>query len=145
MPVREKGTNGAGSRAARPFSRPCAPAERRETPGLSVIVETDSPQEGDGFELPVPRATQGRPKAIIVGFGCVLPSLDYLRLPSVDISEGGLKEGLGTEAVSCAELGVRIQLPPGASLRTIGPSGMGMAPVYASDLVGIRHAPRPSR
>src|SRR5207237_9942645 len=99
MPVREKGTNGAGSRAARPFSRPCAPAERRETPGLSVIVETDSPQEGDGFELPVPRATQGRPKAIIVGFGCVLPSLDSPLLPSVDLSEGGPKPNLGTDGL----------------------------------------------
>jgi hypothetical protein len=34
---------------------------------------------------------QGRPKAIIAGFGCMPPSLDYLRLPSADITEGGPK------------------------------------------------------
>src|SRR6516165_5314229 len=34
---------------------------------------------------------QGRPKAIIDGFGCMPPSLDYLRLPLVEISEGGPK------------------------------------------------------
>jgi hypothetical protein len=34
---------------------------------------------------------QGRPKAIIAGFVCMPPSLDYLRLPSADISEGGPK------------------------------------------------------
>jgi hypothetical protein len=36
MPVREKGTNGTGSRASRPVSRPRARAERRETAGLSA-------------------------------------------------------------------------------------------------------------
>ena len=36
----------------------------------------DSLLEGTGFELPVPRAMQGRPKAIIDGFGCMPPSLD---------------------------------------------------------------------
>src|SRR5580704_18375951 len=36
MPVREKGTNGTGSRASRPASRPRARAERRETAGLSA-------------------------------------------------------------------------------------------------------------
>jgi hypothetical protein len=37
-----------------------------------VRFASDSPLEGDGFELPVPHAAQGRPKAIIiVGFGCV--------------------------------------------------------------------------
>ena len=36
----------------------------------------DSPLEQDGFELSVPRAVQGRPKAIIDGFGCMPPSLD---------------------------------------------------------------------
>jgi hypothetical protein len=36
MPVREKGTNGTGTRASRPVSRPCARAERRETAGLST-------------------------------------------------------------------------------------------------------------
>jgi hypothetical protein len=29
----------------------------------------DSPLEGNGFELPVPRSMQARPKAIIAGFG----------------------------------------------------------------------------
>jgi hypothetical protein len=42
-------------------------------------------------------------KAVIVGFGCMPPSLDYLRLPSVDISEGGPKRIFGTEALSRAE------------------------------------------
>ena len=60
----------------------------------------DSPLEGNGFELPVPRAMQGRPKAIIAGFGCKPPSLDYLRLPSVEITEGGPKRNLGTEALN---------------------------------------------
>jgi hypothetical protein len=43
-----------------------------------------SPLEGNGFELPVPRGMQGRPKVIIAGFGCKPPSLDYVRLPSVE-------------------------------------------------------------
>jgi hypothetical protein len=43
---------------------------------------------------------QGRPKAIIAGFGCKPPSLDYLRLPSVEITEGGPKRNLGTEALN---------------------------------------------
>ena len=34
MPVREKGRNGTGLGAARPFSRPRVRAERRETAGL---------------------------------------------------------------------------------------------------------------
>jgi hypothetical protein len=36
---------------------------------LGTESSPDSPLERDGFELPVPRATQGRPKAIISGFG----------------------------------------------------------------------------
>jgi len=71
--------------------------------------------EGTGFELPVPRAMQGRPKAIIDGFGCMPPSLDYLRLPLVEISEGGPRRNLGTEALSREEPEVRIHLPPAAS------------------------------
>ena len=61
MPVREKATKGPGSRASRPFSRPRAYATRRETAGLSAYnaveftAERDSPLEGDGFELLVPR------------------------------------------------------------------------------------------
>jgi hypothetical protein len=58
---------------------------------------------------------QGRPKAIIAGFGCKPPSLDYLRLPSVEITEGGPKRDLGTEALSRAEPEVRIHFPPAAS------------------------------
>jgi hypothetical protein len=59
MPVREKGINGTGLRAARPFSRPRVPAERRETAGLPAhspgfTAETDSALEGAGFELLVP-------------------------------------------------------------------------------------------
>jgi hypothetical protein len=45
----------------------------------------DSALEWNGFELPVPRAMQERPKAIIAGFGCNPPSPDYLRLLSADI------------------------------------------------------------
>ena len=41
------------------------------------------------FRFRVP--CKGR-KAIIAGFGCMPPSVDYLRLPSVDITQGGLSE-----------------------------------------------------
>src|SRR5437868_14864600 len=44
------------------------------------------------------------------------PSPDCLRLPSADISEGGPKRNLGTEALSRAEPEVRIHLPPADSL-----------------------------
>ena len=44
----------------------------------------DSPQEGAGFELPVPRVMQARLEAKIAGFGCMF-AVDYLRLPSVTI------------------------------------------------------------
>jgi hypothetical protein len=60
-------------------------------------------------------AMQGRPKAIIDGFGCMPRSLDYLRLPLVEISEGGPRRNLGTEALSREEPEVRIHLPPGES------------------------------
>ena len=46
------------------------------------------------------RAMQERPKAIIAGFGCQPPSPDYPRLLSADITEGGPKRSLGTEALS---------------------------------------------
>jgi hypothetical protein len=51
MPVREKGQGGAALCPARPFSRPRARAERRETagsppPALEFTAETDSPLEG---------------------------------------------------------------------------------------------------
>jgi hypothetical protein len=36
---------------------------------------SDSPLEGDGFELPVPRAMQARLEAKIAGFGCMSPSI----------------------------------------------------------------------
>ena len=68
-----------------------------------VRFAPDSALEGNGFELPVPRAMQGRLRAIIAGFGSKPPPLDYLRLPSVDITEGGPKRNLGTEALSRAE------------------------------------------
>jgi hypothetical protein len=91
---------------------------RRERASQSA---RDSLLEGNGFELPVPRAMQGRPKAIIAGFGCKPPSLDYLRLPSAEITEGGPKRNLGTEALSRAEPEVRIHFPPAKSPRTFGP------------------------
>ena len=92
---------------------------RRLTAPVCRLPHTISPLEGTGFEPPVPRAMQGRPKAIIDGFGCMPPSLDYLRLPLVEISEGGPRRNLGTEALSREEPEVRIHLPPAASpLRT---------------------------
>jgi len=100
--------------------------EREPDPGREIRFDRnvwfvdDSPLEGNGFELPVPRAMQGRPRAIIAGFGCKPPSLDYLRLPSVDITEGGPKRNPGTEALSRAEPEVRIHFPPAKSpLRTL--------------------------
>jgi hypothetical protein len=63
---------------------------------------------------------QERPKAMIAGFGCQPPSPDYLRLLSADITEGGPKRSLGTEALSRAEPEVRIHLPPAVSLQTFG-------------------------
>jgi hypothetical protein len=42
----------------------------------------------------------------------IAPPLDYLRLPPVNIIEGGPKRNLGTEALSRAELEVRIHFPP---------------------------------
>jgi hypothetical protein len=44
------------------------------TPKLSKR-SLDSPLEGDGFELPVPRAMQARLKAKIAGFGCMPSSI----------------------------------------------------------------------
>jgi len=58
---------------------------------------------------------QGRPKGIIDGSACMPPSLDYLRLPLAEISEGGPKRKLGTEALSRAEPEVRIHFPPAVS------------------------------
>jgi hypothetical protein len=43
------------------------------------------------------------------------PSPDYLRLLSADITEGGPKRSLGTEALSRAEPEVRIHFPPAES------------------------------
>jgi hypothetical protein len=64
----------------------------------------DSPLEGNGFELPVPRAMQARLKAIIAAFCFMPPPLDYLRLPSMDV----------TAPLSRAEPEVRIHFPPAA-------------------------------
>jgi hypothetical protein len=55
---------------------------------LEVRFAVDSPLEGSGFELLVPRAMQKRPRAIIAGFGWKPSSLDYRRLLSTDITEG---------------------------------------------------------
>src|SRR6516164_3820849 len=49
----------------------------------------DSPLEGTGFELPVPRAVQERPNATIAGFSRLPPLPDKPRLLSADITEGG--------------------------------------------------------
>jgi hypothetical protein len=74
----------------------------------------DSPVEGDGFELPVPRSMQARLKAKIAGFGCMRPSI--LRLPSSVAISSGAKRNLGPEPLSGAEPEVRIHLPPAESL-----------------------------
>ena len=103
------------SRATAPVSPLRDGVRDRNEPAAQYGSSPDSPLEGNGFELPVPRAMQGRPKAIIAGFGCKPPSLDYLRLPSVEITEGGPKRNLGTEASSRAEPEVRIHFPPEAS------------------------------
>ena len=80
-------------------SPPCPRAAQRMTAGSAADwhsaygsaglsqnrFATDSPLEGDGFELPVPRAMQARLEAKIAGFGCMF-AIDYLRLPSVAIS-----------------------------------------------------------
>src|SRR6516165_2289144 len=72
-----------------------------------------SPQEGDGFELPVPRSMQARLKAKIAGFGCMPPSI--LRLPSSVAISSGAKRNLGPEPLSGAEPEVRIHLPAAAA------------------------------
>jgi len=59
MPVREKGRRGPGSQRARPFSRPHASTDRRNSGGFSGTAsvgtaQTDSLLEGGGFELSVP-------------------------------------------------------------------------------------------
>ena len=82
-------------------------------PDVASEFARDSPLEGNGFELPVPRAMHGPPEAIIAGFGCMPPSLDYLQLP---------KRNLGTEASPRAEREVRIHFPPAVSLQTFGSS-----------------------
>jgi hypothetical protein len=51
------------------------------------------------------------PRPIIAGFGCNPPSPDYLRLLSADITEGGPKRSLETEALTRAEPEVRIHSP----------------------------------
>ena len=61
----------------------------------------DSLLEGDGFELPVPRAMQTRLKAKIAGF--LHAALHHLRLPSRAISSGA-KRNLATEPLSRGKL-----------------------------------------
>src|SRR5207249_4530159 len=79
MPVREKGPRAAGSWPARPVSRPRSRADWCKPPASHPASaegtgETDSPLEGGGFELPVPRdrpALNNTPK----------PSQTYLKFP----------------------------------------------------------------
>jgi hypothetical protein len=63
----------------RPYCLASSPHRRktRAFPGTKAKIwrETDCLLEGDGFELPVPRAMQARLKAKIAGFGC-MPSSD---------------------------------------------------------------------
>jgi hypothetical protein len=85
----------------------------------------DSPLEGDGFELPVPRAMQGRPKAIIAGFGCkpaschraIICGCRLWRSPKAGQSE------ISEPKPYRAEPEVRIHFPPARSrVRTCAPS-----------------------
>jgi hypothetical protein len=60
MPVREKPPTSAGSRPARPFSRPSHTQTAAKVRGFSptapgFTAEIDSALEGDGFEPSVPR------------------------------------------------------------------------------------------
>jgi hypothetical protein len=73
-------------------------------------------------------------KAIIAGFGCQPPSPDYLRLLSADITEGGPKRSLGTEALSRAEPEVRIHLPPAKS-RANSSTDVEATRIQAGDLI----------
>ena len=59
------------------IANPLVPAAERSRGPAFAITEfaTDSPLEGDGFELPVPRAMQARLKAKIAGFGCMPSSI----------------------------------------------------------------------
>ena len=43
----------------------------RQAAFAQIEFATDSPLEGDGFELPVPRAMQARLKAKIADFACM--------------------------------------------------------------------------
>ena len=78
----------------------------RSCPTRSICRRSVSEfREGRGFELPVPRAMQGRPRAIIAGFGCKLQAA-VARLSVANV--GGhhrrrVKRNLGTEALSRAE------------------------------------------
>src|SRR6516162_5694291 len=93
-------------------------AVKVENSRTSLQALSDALPEGPETEFAVFRfraPCKGGLKAIIDGFGCMPPSLDYLRLPSVEISEGGPKRNLGTEALSREEPEVRIHLPPAKS------------------------------
>ncbi len=64
MPVREKRSRRAGSRPARPLSRPQPHADPAKVRGLSptaprFTAETDSALEGAGFEHSVPHDVAG--------------------------------------------------------------------------------------
>jgi hypothetical protein len=80
----------------------------------------DSSLERNGFELPVPRAMQERLKATIAGFGCNPPWPDYLRLLSVDISEGGQSEVSEPEALTPEAAAQRSTPQPAQTVRQPG-------------------------
>jgi len=77
---RGRGTGGSGKdtppRTALGSKRAATDGSRRRAGGSRGWRRShDSPLEGGGFELPVPRTMQARLKAKIAGFGCMPPSI----------------------------------------------------------------------
>jgi hypothetical protein len=108
-------------------SCPCFPAQyldvfhtaTRHVPPRSINRDrefADSPLEGSGFELLVPRAMQERRRAIIAGFGWKPPSLDYRRLLSTDITRVGPSESRNRSLIARRTGNFRIHIPPAAGL-----------------------------
>lgn len=83
------------------------------------------------------------PEAIIVGFGYKPSSPDELRLLSADITEGGPKRNLGTEALSRGT-GSSIHFPPAESranfwslARSVGAVAFAPAQPRGAKILGV--------
>jgi hypothetical protein len=105
---------------------PCSlvPAGQREHARLPIeqltVLGISPPLEGNGFELPVPRAMQERLKGIIAGFGCNPPSPIICASCRRTSPKAGQSEVSEPEALTRAEPEVRIHSPPAKSpLRTV--------------------------